>query len=353
MAGNRVTGLVWDPVYLGHDTGAHPENAYRLSKLEARLQAGPGSLADMQLAPREATLDELNLVHPPDHVEHIRRFSESGGGYIWLDTVAASDTFQTALLAAGGVLAAADAVVEGRVDSAFALVRPPGHHAEPAQAMGFCFFNNVAVTARYLQQRHGVGRVLIVDWDVHHGNGTEACFADDDSVLYMSLHQSPLYPGTGPAGQVGSGRGAGFTVNVPLPAGCGDSVYLAAFSRLLIPIARQFEPDMVLVSAGMDAHRLDPMSNMMVSSGGFGALTHAVRHMAAGSAQDRLALCLEGGYHPGALESSLELIMEALAAPSPAELPGGCDSLPDPAQRALTATARAQSAYWRLDWGSP
>jgi acetoin utilization deacetylase AcuC-like enzyme len=216
-------------------------------------------------------------------------------------------------VAVGSAMVGVDAVMRGEAGSAFALVRPPGHHAERARAMGFCFFNTVAVAAAHARERHGCGRVLIVDWDVHHGNGTQHIFERDPGVLFVSTHQYPFYPGTGGPGEIGEGEGRGFTVNVPLPAGCGDGDYAAVFEGLIEPIAAEFGPELVLVSAGFDAARGDPLGEMLVSPEGFAFMCGVCRRIAERFAGGKVVLVLEGGYEPAALAGNVRACVEVLA----------------------------------------
>ncbi len=308
------TGLVSSPLFRRHLTGpGHPERPARLEAIDRRLQE---SGLDTRLTPVEARAAEPRLIETIHSASYIRRVEAAcARGASILDspdTGIAPASFETALLAAGAALALVDAVVEGRVDNGFAAIRPPGHHAERDRAMGFCLFNNVAVAARHAQQRHGLGRILVIDWDVHHGNGTQHAFEEDPSVFYASLHQYPHYPGTGAAEEHGRGRGLGFTLNLPLPARSGDGEWLAAFDRHLAPAAAGFRPDLVLVSAGFDAHRLDPLSGTLVSEEGFSALTERVLDIAHTHCGGRLVCLLEGGYHLEALARSVQAHLESL-----------------------------------------
>ena len=228
------------------------------------------------------------------------------------DTSISAGSLPAAYLAAGGVLAAADAIMAGTVDHAFCAIRPPGHHAESDRAMGFCLFNNVAIAARYLQRRHGVARVLIVDWDVHHGNGTQHTFDDDPSVLFFSTHQYPHYPGTGRATERGKGKGEGLTINVPMSAGQGDEDYREIFERVLVPAADAYKPEFVLISAGFDAHRDDPLASMGLTEEGYATLTGIVAGIARRHSKSRVLSCLEGGYNLNALAASVERHVVAL-----------------------------------------
>ena len=314
--------LFLHPDCLAHETGHHPESPSRLTAIWNALQAAsfPPGVSWQSLTP--ASEEQICRVHTVGHLEQIRDLAGHGGGMIDLDTVVSRRSYDAARLAAGGAMAAARWVVQHPGQRAFALVRPPGHHATPDQAMGFCLFNNVAIAARFAQTELGLPRVAIVDFDVHHGNGTQDAFYADPSVLFCSLHQSPLYPGTGLVGEIGSGAGRGFTVNLPLPPGCGDAAYDRAFDRVIVPILRRFQPDLILVSAGFDAHWADPLADTRVSTSGFVALTRTLAQLADELCAGRLALTLEGGYDLRALASSVVAVTTALAGGTPTDLLG-------------------------------
>jgi acetoin utilization deacetylase AcuC-like enzyme len=309
------TGLVTDPGFLAHDTGpSHPESPRRLEAIQRRLESSDVSKRLLRLPAPLVDRTWLETVHTPRHVDRIESVApENGYVYLDADTPMSPGSYRAALQAVGGTLAAIDAVMEGRIANAFCAIRPPGHHAEPTRAMGFCLFNNVAVAARYVQRRHHVDRVLILDWDVHHGNGTQAAFYDDATVLYVSLHQYPWYPGTGSADERGDGAGEGYTLNVPLAAGRGDDEYLSAFDVRIAPAVRAFAPEFVLISAGFDAHRDDPLAMMNLTEAGYRAMTDAVLTWAAESAHGRIVSCLEGGYNLTALANSVETHVRTLA----------------------------------------
>jgi acetoin utilization deacetylase AcuC-like enzyme len=306
-------GLVYHPDYLKHHAGQqHPE---RPARLEAIMQALETSGQAQQLDPLESDTDVqgwVATVHDLAHIQQVQAASQRGRVALDPDTIVCSDSFDVALKAVAGTLAAADAVVHRHMSQVFCAVRPPGHHATTQRAMGFCLFNNVAVLARYLQQQHGLDHILIVDWDVHHGNGTQHIFENDPSVLYFSIHQYPFYPGTGASTETGHGAGQGFTLNVPLPAGTGDETYIAAFEQQLLPRALEYRPDCVLISAGFDAHYADPLGQMQVTEEGYRRLTQVVKEIAAMCCQHRLISVLEGGYNLEALGRSVHVHLDEL-----------------------------------------
>ena len=305
-----MTLLFTHPSSHRHDTGAHPENANRLVAIEAALDRDrPPGLEPVE-APA-ATREQLLRVHTAEHIEAIESFAGAGGGMIDVDTIASADSFEAAVHAAGGAAAAAERLVAGEAQAAFCALRPPGHHAVADQAMGFCLFNNAAVAARHAIDGCGADRVLILDWDVHHGNGTEAIFAETSDVLYSSIHQWPLYPGTGAAEYDGEGEGEGYTVNMPVPAGSGSEEFLALTEHVVAPIARAYEPALIMISAGYDAHRADPLASCAVETVAYGEMTAAIRDVAAELGVGVLVL-LEGGYAPQALAESVVATLVAL-----------------------------------------
>jgi acetoin utilization deacetylase AcuC-like enzyme len=310
------TGFVSDPQYLEHDMGrGHPESPDRLRAIIRQLESRGVMGRLLRIEPRPAEDQWITEIHSPSYVAGLKHQSPSSGRVqLDPDTSLSPGSLQAAYLAAGGALAACDAVMANQVEHAFCAVRPPGHHAERNRAMGFCFFNNVAVAARYLQKRHGIGRILIVDWDVHHGNGTQHSFYEDDSVLFFSTHQYPHYPGTGRATESGAGAGTGYTINVPLSGGEGDEEYETVFREVLVPAADRFGPEFVIISAGFDAHRDDPLASMGLTERGYASLTGIVADIAARHAQKRILSCLEGGYHLPALAASVEAHLLALLA---------------------------------------
>jgi len=340
-----TTGVVIDPRYAAHDTGAgHPERPERIEALLPLLEASRGPMVPVH--PRPATGEELALVHDGAYVAEVAATAAERPWYAFdADTPTCPQSYFTACLAAGGLLALLDAVMQGKVRNGFALVRPPGHHAERQRAMGFCLFNNIAVGAEYLRRRYGLERILIVDWDVHHGNGTQHMFEADPGVLFVSTHQYPFYPGTGALDEVGRRDGEGYTVNLAFPAGFGDAEYREAFTHIITPIAQQYAPQFVLISAGFDAHARDPLGGMAVTASGFGAMAHALLGVAQGSAAGRCAAILEGGYDLMAIRDSAQRVLDELA--------GNAAAIPDVPQPSragalIERIKKVQGRYWKV-----
>jgi acetoin utilization deacetylase AcuC-like enzyme len=301
-------GVVYDPIYLKHDTGEHPENSKRLVAITEHLQKTGLWDKLTHLVPRPATEAEIRLVHTEAHIREVREMAESGGDHLDSDTPVSRDSYQAAIYAAGGMITAVEAVMDGAVGSAFGLVRPPGHHATRKWSMGFCLFNNIAIAAACALEKYRLKRILILDWDVHHGNGTQDIFQAQPKVNYFSLHQSPLYPGSGDMSEVGVGN----TINIPLPPGSGDAEYIRAVEEVIIPAARRFKPQLMLVSAGYDAHWADHLANMQLSISGYAELFRRVKGLADELCQGRLAVALEGGYNLNALAGGVAVTFEIL-----------------------------------------
>jgi len=299
---------------LAHDVPGHPERPARIVALEAEMERNDWFGWERVEAPR-ATRDELSRVHPPSHVDMVAELSARGGGAIDLDTSAVAGTYEAALRAAGGGVALVDALLRDGEPCGVSAQRPPGHHAEAARAMGFCFFNNVAVAAAHARAVHGADRVLILDWDVHHGNGTNAIFHADPSVLFCSIHEWPLYPGTGPESDAGSGAGEGFTVNMPVPGGSGDAVHGSLVEHVVAALIRAWGPQLVLVSAGFDAHRADPLATCRLTEAGFAGMTASLRRACADVGAP-IGVVLEGGYAVDALAASMAAVVPVLGAAS-------------------------------------
>jgi acetoin utilization deacetylase AcuC-like enzyme/formylglycine-generating enzyme required for sulfatase activity len=314
VANTSKTGFLYDDIYLKHKTTeGHLERPDRLVAIVARLKASGLYSELFTLSPKPAGLEWISTVHTPDYIERVKRACHGGIRYLdSMDTPISPESYEVALAAAGGVLGAVDAVMEKKIRNAFCAVRPPGHHAMEDTAMGFCIFNNVAVATRYIQKQYNRSKILIVDWDVHHGNGTQAAFYDDPTVLYFSVHQYPFYPGTGSEAEKGSGKGLDHTINVPLPAGSGDADYLRVFEERLRPAALAFSPDFVLISAGFDAHESDLLGSMKVTAQGFAKLTDVVKKIAEKCCAGRLVSVLEGGYHLEGLADSVEAHIRVL-----------------------------------------
>ncbi len=310
-------GAVWlrHDAGMAHDVPGHPERPARIRALEGEMSANGWFGCDVVQSP-EVELPLLELVHSPSHVSFIEELSAAGGGPIDADTYAVPGTFEAALRAAGGAMALVDAVLGGSAPTGVSAQRPPGHHAGATRAMGFCFFNNVAVAARRATAAHGLSRVMIVDWDVHHGNGTNDTFHASPDVLFLSIHESPLYPGTGPASDVGEGEGEGFTVNLPVPGGSGDLAYRSLIEHVAGSLIATWEPQLLLISAGFDAHRDDPLASCRVTEEGFAGMTASLRR-AADAVQAPVGLVLEGGYDTGALARSMAALMPVLVSDSP------------------------------------
>lgn len=288
--------LLYDPIFLGHDSWGHPESADRLRAITAGLRRDPRLKEGWWRSASRAKEEDLLLVHSAAHVEFIRQFAMQGGGWIDSDTYCTPSSYEIGLDAAGAAIAATELACGSPAVPAFALVRPPGHHATPDQAMGFCLFNNVAVAARRAQRRLGVERIAIVDLDVHHGNGTQDTFWTDSDVLYCSLHQYPLYPGTGRAAEKGDGAGFDKTLNLPLPPGTGDAIWLDALDREVVPKVREHSPQLILVSCGFDALATDPLANLELDWRAYAAALAHLTELAAELCSGRIATVLEGGY---------------------------------------------------------
>lgn len=336
------TAILVDPRFRRHEPGPdHPERPERNAAIEEMVHDWRGPALE-RIEPRLATDAEVLAVHAPALLELLRATEGRDHASIDPDTRTSARSFETALLAAGGVLELVDAVASGAARNGFAFVRPPGHHATGGRAMGFCLLNNVAAAARHLQRARGLTRIAIVDWDLHHGNGTEAIFYDDPDVLYLSLHQYPYYPGTGAATDLGRGAGLGFNVNVPFSAGVGDDGYRLAFREIVEPVLRRFAPEFILVSAGFDAHHRDPLGGMEVSEEGYRAMTRGLLAVARDVAGGRIAAVLEGGYDLRALRDSSSAVLGEMSR---------ADGIPDPAPertRAFDALKDILRPHWSL-----
>ncbi len=317
-----VTAYVTHADYRLHNVNGHPEHAGRIERIWQVLDEHKVLDQLLSITPDPATVEQLLLVHHPQHVERVKRASDAGDMLMDPDTYVTSVSYRVALLAAGGVIAAVDAVMGGQANNGLVAVRPPGHHATPGRAMGFCLFNNVAIAARHAQKTYeAIRRVMIVDYDVHHGNGTQDAFYEDPSVLYVSTHQYPFYPGTGAAGEIGEGEGRGTTLNMPLRAGTGNAGFHMLYESVLWPAARRFKPDLILVSAGFDAHWADPLAMLQLDLHGYTHLTRELIAMADELCQGRIVFVLEGGYDLEVLSHGMLNVARALQ---------GVDEIVDP-----------------------
>ena len=341
------TGIVRDDFYKKHINGySHPECPERLEVIYEMLDQPEMNGLFKKIFPREATEEEITAVHAPSYYRTVSETAlRRGITPLDADTSASPDSFRAAKLAAGGFLSLLEIIQDGLLENGFALVRPPGHHAEANRAMGFCIFNNVAIGALYLIKKFTLNKVLIVDWDLHHGNGTQHSFYDNSQILYFSTHQYPYYPGTGNFGDVGEGKGKGFTINVPLQPGAGDEEYSMIFKEILMPIAREFSPDFILVSAGFDIHFDDPLGGMRVTPEGFASLTRMLMDCAQQSCNDKLAMVLEGGYGLTGLRDSVRAVLLELSGKTQAKIvplksSGEIDSV-------INRVKKVQQEFWR------
>ena len=355
----------WSPVLLDHETNQEPER-YEIPERPERLRRlmelleREGVTTELKcIRPRPASLEELELAHDPAYIDGIRRHAAAGLGFHGLYSPYGPGAYDVARMAVGAVIEAAASTLAGgyhRTPASMALIRPPGHHAETNRGMGYCLFNNVAVAARWLQQHQttihpAIERVLIIDWDVHHGNGTQQIFYDDPSVLFCSLHQSHEYPGTGAVDEIGCGAGAGYTINLPLPAGSGDASYQWAFAEVIVPVAEQFRPDIVLVSAGQDCHHGDPLSEMRVTVDGLRAMARAAQEMATRHCDGRLVLALEGGYNLHTLPFLVLALLDEIGGLGfTVSEPVPLEPRPEPAATAevIDQAREALSPYWHF-----
>jgi acetoin utilization deacetylase AcuC-like enzyme len=307
----KKTGLVYSPIFLEHETGAyHPENKNRLISILNKLQEKTYLQEVPKFLPNKASSEDILAIHTEDYLYSLEKISGKSG-YLDGDTPYSSKTLDAAYFAAGSGILLADKIISGELTNGLALVRPPGHHAESDHAMGFCFFNNVAITAKYLQKK-GLSKIAILDWDVHHGNGTQNSFYDDESVLFISTHQYPFYPGTGAATEIGIGKGTGATLNVPMQRGSGNSEYLKAFREIIVPKLESFQPDILLISAGFDAHKRDPLSGIELTTSAYEEFSVLMKKFARDFTNGRIISLLEGGYDLEALADSTEVHLSVL-----------------------------------------
>ncbi len=306
------TAYLFDPVYMDHDTGwGHPERPERLAAIDQRLREKSYYKDLVKVEPAVADIAIIEKIHSPDYIRRVKKEIESGIHYLdSMDTAVCSKSYEIALLAAGGGLSMCDVIMKDEAKRGFCVVRPPGHHAEYDYAAGFCIFNNIAIAARYLQDTHNISRVAIVDWDVHHGNGTQHTFERDNTVLYISTHQYPHFPGTGAKHERGKDVGEGYTLNYPMPAGSGEDDYLEVFRDHILPALEDFKPGIILISAGFDAHNSDPLSYIGLSSETYYLFTTMLKDVANRYSKGRMIAFLEGGYDLDALATSVERVID-------------------------------------------
>lgn len=339
------TGIVRDNLFIDHDPGSwHPESPQRLISIYGRLDEGRWPLTTLER--RNATKDEISLVHRPEHFDHIAKTDGRPTTQLDADTATSAMSFKAALAAAGGLINLVDKVVDGDLDNGFAFVRPPGHHAESYRAMGFCLFNNVAVAAAWALRHKDLSRVMIVDWDLHHGNGTQHSFYADPRVLYFSTHQYPHYPGTGAMGETGRDAGLGYTINVPLAWGHGDEEFTSIFKRIVRPVAQQYKPQLMLVSAGFDINHRDPLGDMQVTQEGFGAMARVLKDTADEVCGGRLVFTLEGGYNLQGQTNGVSRVLDVLTGLDDTGRALADKDIPEPP---IVQTVRGLHAnYWRF-----
>ncbi|WP_174614461.1 class II histone deacetylase [Virgibacillus ihumii] len=365
----KSTGVIWDESYFWHQTGngalnidsggwiqadTHAENPETKRRVKNLLDRSKFMKELQQIEPREALPEEVEMNHGRDYIKKIKRLSDSGGGDAGEHAIVGPDSYEIALLSAGGAITAIDAVMQEKVNNAYALTRPPGHHAEQDEGMGFCLFNNIAIAAKYAKEKYGLKRIVIIDWDVHHGNGTESAFRNDPDVLFISVHQENIFPKRrGQMSYTGEGDGEGFNVNIELPAGTGNEGYFYTFDQVIEPIIDQFEPELIMVSAGQDPSRFDPLGRMLMTSDGFYQLAMKVKALAEKHCEGRLVACHEGGYSTAYVPFCTIRILEALS--------GKQSGVDDPFDQgyhegplyqnqidAVEKVKEIQGKYWRL-----
>lgn len=363
------TGYIYDESYFWHDTGTgtlflpsggylqtdvfaeHPESKRRVNNLLERC----GLMRELEhIRPRPASAEEIQYFHTPDYIEKVRHLSETTGGDAGDHAIVGRGSYEIALLSTGGALTAVDSVMEGEVDNVYALTRPPGHHAESDKGIGFCIFNNVAIAAKYAQKKYGLKRIMVLDWDVHHGNGTEKAFYHDDSVLFISIHEHLNFPSnSGYATDTGDGKGEGYNVNIPLPPGSGNAAYLRTFEEVVKPLADEFQPELIIVSAGQDPGMFDPLGRMRVSAEGFKKMTEVMKDIAESHCNGKLVFCHEGGYSNAYVPFCTLKIIEALSEretdvddPFAPGANGYPDKVYDHEQDAINQVIQIQGNYW-------
>jgi acetoin utilization deacetylase AcuC-like enzyme len=340
------TGFIGHPLYLKHIIDPyHPESPERLLSIYNMIERDlAGELT--AIAPREVSREELGWIHDASYIDRVAA-TEGRSVRLDPDTGTSPDSYRAALLSAGGLLAAVDAIFDGTVQNAFTATRPPGHHAEAGHSSGFCLFNNVAIAAEYARRNHGAHKVLIFDWDLHHGNGTQHSFESSDRVLYVSTHQFPYFPGTGNFDEIGHGAGKHFTINLPMSSGFGDGDFLLVLDRIIKPVALAYRPDFIIVSAGYDTYEHDPLGAMNVSTHGYGALTHRMIELARECCQGRILFTLEGGYHlEGLTEGVRNTLQTMLAGECPPEWLAAPVLRDDAIERIIRRVVNIHQPFW-------
>ncbi len=340
------TGIVRSNLYLEHNAGDwHPESPKRLKVIYNYLDTNHIPGVEF-LKPRPATREEITLIHGQNYYDQIAQTASQPQCYLDADTQTCDHSFEAALFAAGGLILLVDKVLSGELDNGFALVRPPGHHAEADHAMGFCLFNNIAIAAAWALKERGLSRVLIVDWDLHHGNGTQHSFYDDQRVLYFSTHLYPFYPGTGSFSETGKGEGKGYTVNVPMSPKHGNKDFVAIFHKILIPLINSYRPELILISAGFDTYIADPMQGMSMTPEGYAAMTYILKNMAEKICGGKLVLTLEGGYHLVGQAESVMKVIEVLTNSSTAGQELAQGDWPEPDE--IAKVRKVHHSFWGL-----
>jgi len=340
-------GVVRDEIFIEHHTDRyHPESPERLERIYEMLDSWAGGKNLTEVPTRKAEREELLRIHSNHHVETVANTARMDRFYLDGDTPTSPKSYEAALFAAGSGIEMVDYILDGKISSGFALVRPPGHHAESDRAMGFCLFNNIAVAAAHARDVRGLKRILIVDWDLHHGNGTQHSFYSDNRVLYFSTHQYPYYPGTGHYQDVGQGAGTGYSVNLPFPPGQADNEYMAAFIEILEPVAKQFKPDLVLVSAGFDTYVDDPLGHMGVTADGYGSMTALLKRIAGEHCGGKIAFFLEGGYNLDGLVKGVRRVLEVLMGTETPPISSKVTNLDERFTKYLETIKENLRSYW-------
>ncbi|MCZ6674716.1 MAG: histone deacetylase [Verrucomicrobia bacterium] len=310
---NPATHLYYHPLSLQHDTGSgHPERSDRIQALLDHLEKTGLNSQCIWKTPEPATLEAIQTNHSLDYIKMVQQVAAGGGGPLDADTILSSKSYEAALMSSGACIQGVDTVCKGNAPNAFCMNRPPGHHSRRSTAMGFCLFNNIAIGARHALKQHGLERVFILDWDVHHGNGTQESFYEDESVFYCSIHQSPLYPGTGMPYETGDGEGEGFTLNLTVSSGTRGNIYESLLNEKVLPAMRDFQPELIMISAGFDAHRRDPLAGVQLEDEDFGMLTSGVLDAANDICEGRVVSVLEGGYDLEGLAGGVEQHLRGL-----------------------------------------